>query len=153
VENLVDGDVSSKAKIRNNPVTSYFRGHSIFGDTAAKNLANLTLEGGVCACKGADGAYFLQAMNQKNIVAFGEEAAFEEMRIMAEGQTESWKITKDAYAGTSSTRNSELAEGIVQALEDPSRLYGRLSTELEESVAGLESEIEEIENIINPEEE
>jgi len=46
-----------------------------------------------------------------------------------------------------------LAEGIVQALEDPSRLYGRLSTELEESVAGLESEIEEIENIINPEEE
>lgn len=152
LETLTNGSVSMNAKISNNPVTSYYRGQSIFGDTAAKNLANIDLEGGVCKCKGADGAYLLQAFDQKNVLLFGEEAVSEYQKELAIQQTESWRITRNAYAGSSTKRNTELSEALVSAVEDPSRLYGNVQAEARLASQELNENIDAIDEIINPEE-
>ena len=136
LESIVNGSVSEQAKIRNTPVTSYSRGQSIYGDTAALNLANISTGGGVCACKGSDGLFLLEAFNRENILLFGEEAVTEYQKQQAEELTVGWKITKDAYTGTSTRRDTELSE----LVKNPSSLYGPLLNETRNQINEITEE-------------
>jgi len=150
LETLTSKDFSSQVKIRNSPVTSYYRGQSIFGETAAKNLANIDLDGGVCKCKGADGAFLLQAFNQERVLLFGEEAVADYQRELAIQQEIGWKVTRQAYAGTSTKRSTGLSDALIAATEDPSRLLGNALGEARRAVGNV---VEENPEIFNPEEE
>ncbi len=98
VETLLSQKTSQNAKIRNSPVTSFFRGQSILGDVAAKNLANLDVEGSVCVCKGVDASFFLQAFSEEYLgISDDPLQAFQENEAFI--QSESWKASRDALSG------------------------------------------------------
>ena len=108
VETLFSQETSQQAKIRNTPVTSFFRGQSVTGDVAAANLANLDVGGEFCFCKGADAAYFIQAFSEEYVDLYDDPVqGYQEETTHNLG--ESWKISRDAMAGTSGTRTN-LAE-------------------------------------------
>lgn len=110
VETLVyKQDSSEDAKIRNAPVTSFFRGQSVFGDTAARNLANLDLTEDLCACKGADAAFFMQAFSEEFIEQFPENPAQGYAEQQAYEVGESYKATRDALSGRAVDTRTNLA--------------------------------------------
>jgi hypothetical protein len=110
VEALLNQDTSSDAKVRNSPVTSFFRGQSIFGDKAAAQLANLEAGHVICVCKGVEQTFFLQAFSQEFVALFDDPVqGFAELQAF--NISEAYKGAKDAMAGrTLDVRNSTLAE-------------------------------------------
>jgi hypothetical protein len=128
-------DKSSKAFIRNSPVTSFFRGQSITESVAVSGLAGLEPENNtVCVCKGAEQDYFLMAFSQEYVDLYGAEDAvegFESEEIYYKG--EQWKQSRDAMSGeVLDSRNSNLAERFTR-----SNVENRISS----GVAGLSQSI------------
>jgi hypothetical protein len=106
VETLLKSDTSENAKVRNYPVTSYFRGQSILGDAAAKNLANLSLGGEVCACRGVDQSVLLQAFTEEFLSLNSEDPVQSFLEQEAFTQGEAYKRTKEVLAGTQLQRTN-----------------------------------------------
>lgn len=126
-----DGDLSPKLKIRNVPVTSYFRGQRVLGDVGARQLADLDFESGICACKGADGAFFLQAFNQDLELVYGQGAMQEYLENQAIEQTKVASQARIAYSGQDSTILEETVNPTnLQALLTPTQ--GALNQGLQE---------------------
>lgn len=127
VQTLLEQDTSKNARVRNAPVTSFFRGQSTFGDTAARNLANLDVDGAICACKGVESHFLLQAFSEQYVDRYPEDPVqgfLEETTFTA---TESWKAARDAMAGrTLDTRYTSLSEQ-----------FERQGRAIEDSVTGL----------------
>lgn len=93
-------DISPKLRIRNIPVTSYFRGQRTTGQVGSLQLADLDFDEGICACRGADGAFYLQAFNQQNYLVQGKNAITSFQQELAQQQTQGWVNTKETLAGT-----------------------------------------------------
>jgi hypothetical protein len=131
VQTLTNQDTSQNAKIRNSPVTSFFRGQSVFGDTAARNLANLDVGGEICVCKGVEASFLLQAFSEEFVDLFDDPAqAFAESSAF--NSSEAWKEAKDAMSGrVRDVGNDGLAQEF-EAQGNASRTFGSLSQSIED---------------------
>jgi hypothetical protein len=138
VQTLLNQDTSQGAKVRNSPVTSFFRGQATFGDTAARNLANLDVDGAICACKGVEANFLLQAFSEQFVDRYPEDPVQGFLEEISFNTTESWQAARDAMAGrTLDTRFTTLAEQFEQ--------QGRA---ISDSVTGL---VQGLEGAVNPE--
>ena len=143
IDVITDDDESAKVKIRNTPLTSYARGQSVFGDTAAANLANISADQGVCVCKGADGAYLLAAMDTQNIFTFGEDAAYEVVKDIAFQKEKTWTMSREAYAGSFIEPRAETVKDAVQSLLEGENPFAALQSQISNEVTALDEIIEE----------
>lgn len=107
--------VNRIVRAHNLPVSSSSRGMSFSGSANAQNLGNLQIGGESCSCKGADGAFFLQAFA-------GEFAEVErdQMQTWLEDQAiqtgEAWAASREAIAGTRlDLHNQSVAEAWEKA--------------------------------------
>lgn len=133
-QTLEGKSTSQDAKIRNAPVTSFFRGQAVFGDTAAENLANLDVGGEICACKGADASFYMEAFSEEYMDLFQGDPlqGFEEQRSW--NSAEAWQASRDAMAGkTLDPRNSNLAAQFT-AQGDLARTYTNSGRGLEQGL-------------------
>lgn len=118
VELLVNQNQSKNAKIRNSPVTSFFRGQSVFGDTAAANLANLDVDGVVCQCKGVEANFLLEAFSEQYVDRYPEDPLGGYLDETTSAKVDSYQAAKDAMSGrTLDVRNTTLAQDFEAASE------------------------------------
>jgi hypothetical protein len=103
VEQLTHQDASQNAKIRNTPVTSFFRGQSVSGDVAAINLARIGLENDFCFCRGSEAAFLFQALQEEYIDQFPEDPVQGYLDELATQQASSWQAAREAFAGPTGT--------------------------------------------------
>jgi len=118
VESLQHNSTSQRARIRNTPVTSFFRGMSQTGEVAAANLADLSVTGDTCVCKGADAATLLSAFSEEFIDLFDDPVqGFLEQQ--AAGVSESHQFSREAMAGSivDSSNEQPLAD-FSRAIQD-----------------------------------
>lgn len=141
VETLKKQDASQNAKIRNSPVTSFFRGQSVFGDTAARNLADLDAgSSSSCVCKGVEATFLLSAFSEEFVELYPEDPATGYAEQNAFVVTEAWKQTKDALSGRNmDTRNSNLAQEFTSG-GNTANSYSNLAASL---VQGIRSSTDE----------
>jgi len=144
------GDISPKLRIRNIPVTSYFRGQRVLGNVGASQLANLDFDEGICVCKGSDGAFFLQAFNQQLETLYGDESVQEFLKEEALAKTQGWVESKKAMSGEDNTVfESSVDNTNIQAL-----LGGFQSTvnQGQQEVQNLQQIITNIDNVFGEDE-
>lgn len=102
VEKLIADSESESIFIRNTPVTSRSRGMSYTEGVSARELADLTGDGGqTCICRGAEADIFLQAFTGDFIPLGGSagEDLNEFLLDEAERAGQGYKVTKQALAG------------------------------------------------------
>lgn len=158
VETIAEGETTGKAKIRNNPVTSFFRGQSVFGDTAARNLADLDVEGTICKCRGFDGNFLIQAYSER-WVDIGREQNKDPVQVWMEEQVytsgEQWKNAKNAISGrvldtrftnlaAEFTARGDLARSLTGAAGATGASFEQSAEEAARIAANLADEIEDL---------
>lgn len=110
VETLFTQDSAASAKIRNTPVTSFYRGQAVYQDTAARNLSSLDLQPATCSCKGAEAQFFLMAFSEESLQKYGDDPVqgFIEEQTALTGAV--WRDAKNAMSGeVMDTRTANLA--------------------------------------------
>ena len=101
IEKLISDSESESIFVRNTPVTSRSRGMSYTDGVTVKELASLTTDGELCACRGADVDVFLQAFTGEFVTLGGNagEDLNEFLIDEAERAGQGYKVTKQALAG------------------------------------------------------
>lgn len=118
---------SRKSKVRNSPVTSFFRGMAVFGDSAAEGLADLTVGGNTCTCKGGDAKFLLHAFSEKYLQLYPTDPVTGSQQEEAWNKAAGWDQSRKAMAGQGlDTRSTNLVDQFTDK-GDISRTYTNLA--------------------------
>jgi hypothetical protein len=98
IETLKGNSTSQAAKIRNSPVTSFARGQAYSSEVAARNLAEISLGGEICACKGADASFLIQAYSAEYVDLYPDPVQGWQENL-AGSQHQAWQESRDAMSG------------------------------------------------------
>jgi len=145
---------SGEVRVRNNPVTSFFRGQSSTEAVAATSLANLDVEDGkVCLCKGAEQDYFLLAFSEEFVDLYGDEPLDGYLASQNYVAGEQRAFTREVLSGEApDTRNYNLAEQFTKR-GDVARTYGGPSSTFNQLGQDLTQLGQEIAQTVAPEDE
>jgi len=128
MEVLYDKATSANAKIRNVPVTSFFRGQSLSETMAASELTRLSVTGDVCSCGGYEADIYLQAYSEEFVDMYGNAPLQDYLELQVAQKIEGWQQTKDVLAGSvSDTRNQTLFEELKRQT-DAVRAIGNIAS-------------------------
>ena len=154
VTKLFAKETSGEVRVRNNPVTSFFRGQSSTEAVAATSLANLDVEDGkVCLCKGAEQDYFLLAFSEEFVDLYGDEPLDGYLASQNYVAGEQRAFTREVLSGEApDTRNYNLAEQFTKK-GDVARTYGGPSSTFNQLGQDLTQLGQEIEQTVAPEDE
>ena len=117
---------------------------------AALQLANIDFSNGFCACRGTDGAFFLEAFNAENMMNFKDQAVNQHLYEQADSKIRSWTLTKEALAGDTTRPPNQNLSGILKNIdkvfEGTQAAITAADREVGESLAALAKAKEKLDN-------